>query len=299
MKEISKRDQRIYATGYGKPALIMSLPFMAIGVYALLAYLGYAPIPKPSGDIPIWIFWAIGGVFGVAGLMFFVYSVKGLKNKRRAEEYKKHSFGEAWFVDYPWDREGIKDNASKRWVNSIGFVLFMILFLAPFHWVAFFSGEDPGLFKIIVIIFDIVVVIVFVMSLYQLLQYLKFGTSYLEYRDFPFFVGDKLNVALRNNKLTNVDVTLRYVMERFETTGSGNNRSTTIKSYELYGEKKRFDSIARGAGIEIEFDIPDDKEMVNSLIANPDVKYWELFIESDVVGIDFETTFLVPIYGRG
>ena len=49
--------------------------------------------------------------------------------------------------------------------------------------------------------------------------------------------------------------------------------------------------------VEINFDIPDESEWVTELSGTP-VRYWELVVESARPGIDFRTTFPLPVYRR-
>ncbi|MEE9615068.1 MAG: hypothetical protein V3W31_09020 [Thermodesulfobacteriota bacterium] len=300
MKRINKTDSRIYRTAYGWFAVLFSIPFIAIGTYFALAGFGYLPIPgKVNG--PLWVLGTVGLAFAMSGLVLCSHGIRGVMQKRRAAavgQYGLSSSGEPWLVDYPWDRRGIWDNASGRCIHMLtGFILFAV-FMSPFNWWAFLSGEGPLMVKLIVGLFDAITIGIFVAFIYRLLQYAKFGSSYLEFLNFPFFPGGKLKVALSPHRFEEMDVTLRFVEERFETHGSGKNRSQTLVTYEHYSEKVKLQEPMTFDKLGIEFDIPENPDWVNRLSADPGVRYWELVVEASVPGIDFRTTFPVPVYKR-
>lgn len=318
MKTITKRDTYLYQKIYGKFTLFFSLPFLLIGLLGLLAFVGLLPMPPMSdynGDAPPWILATMAGAFFLAGLVLFILSVRGLMNRRRARLYIEQGIGEEAFVDYPWEqnRSGINDKASKRWIKPFTFAIFMVIFLAPFNWIGFVAPKEGGggghiMFAIVAGIFDVVVVIVFLTAMYQLLQYLKFGTSRLKFRDFPFRPGGFLRVAFGHKKLDKIDVTFRFVEEKLITTQSGGKSRTSHEIYELYSDKKVFSSVPGTVDIEIDFPIPEAgpdsgsgaEVWKNSFTPKGSktklIRYWEVLIESPLKGIDFKTTFPVPVY---
>lgn len=204
---------------------------------------------------------------------------------------------EPWLSDYPWDHRGIRDRAGGRLFGAVTFPIFLVVFLAPFHWWAFVSEDGPLMVKIIVGLFDLVLVLVIGKAIYLVGRYLRFGHSRLGFRRFPFHPGDRLLLAFSGTPLRRLKATLRFIEERFESTGSGNNRSTRLAVYEHFGEQKVLAGSEGAPEIEIDFQIPDNTEWVTALSGQP-VRYWELVVESEQPGIDFKTTFPLPVYAR-
>ena len=49
------------------------------------------------------------------------------------------------------------------------------------------------------------------------------------------------------------------------------------------------------AEVPISFDLPADPELANRLGEAP-VRYWELVVEAEEPGVDFATSFVLPVY---
>ena len=128
-------------------------------------------------------------------------------------------------------------------------------------------------------------------------QFLRFGHSRLRFRQFPYHPGGALEVGFDGAAEESITATLRFVEEQFETTGSGSNRSRRLVSREQFGERREFPVNTGAPEVEIRFDLPDNDEWTTSLSGTP-VRYWELVVESEQRGIDFRTTFPLPVYAR-
>jgi len=82
------------------------------------------------------------------------------------------------------------------------------------------------------------------------------------------------------------------------TTGSGNNRSTSVVCYELYKDVVKYDrdrlnGFATG-DIPMEFRLPADGP-TTTLIATPPT-YWEIEADGKARGVNYEAVFPVPVY---
>lgn len=296
MRSISKTDTRSQATAYGKPAVFLSLPFLAMGGYFALAGFGVLPL-HGKANAPLWVIGFVGLAFFTAGTTLLFHGSRGLFNRRRMRRAGERHFSEPWFVDHPWDPRGIRDQAGRRVLNGLlGLVLIGVL-LVPFNWWAFISDAGGWFIGILVGIFDLVWLLIFGATGGHLIRLLRFGHTRLHFRRFPFHPGDRLQVALAGTRLARLKATLRFVEERWETRGSGSNRSTRLVSYEHYDEHKEVAAPSSAPEIEIDFPIPDNGEWTTTLSGKP-VRYWELVVESEQPGVDFRTTFPLPIYPR-
>lgn len=296
VKRISKNDTRSLATAYRWPAVLMSLPFIGLGTFFALGGFGFTPLPGKA-NAPLWVIGFVGVAFASAGLVLLVHGLRGVINQWRIAERREAGRIQPWFVDHPWDHRGVSDRPFGRMVGSIFFPLSLAVFLTPFNWWAF--GSDQGGWFVIAIvgIFDLMLVFVTGSAVYRVAQTLRYGGSRLAFRRFPFHPGGKLQVALSGRRLERLDATLRFVEERFEQRGSGSNRSTTHVSYEHYNEKKQLQWPGHAPQVEISFEIPNVDDWVTELSGQP-VRYWELLVESEQPGIDYRTTFPLPIYPR-
>jgi len=301
-----KRDFRIRRTASGSSTLTFSLPFIAIGVWFLLAFFGALPVPvMDHGPISNFGLLYGGSIFGAVGFFTFYRAVSSIIIRRRAKKVLERYFDKPWLADHPWRREGVEDSASSRWKKTAMFSIFWFVMLYPFYKFIFIPAGGISFLLVKLTIFISVGFIITGIALYQYAQYKKFGVGRIAFLDFPFFIGNKVRVLFYNEKVPRCEATLRYVMEKMEINsnipGSSRGGASPV-CYEIYSEKKTFNRVSLGMGAEMIFDLPEDKTMVNQLIANPIgkplIKYWELLIESKMPGIDYKTTFLIPVYGK-
>jgi len=91
-------------------------------------------------------------------------------------------------------------------------------------------------------------------------------------------------------------ITLRCIEERYETRAG--DESTWTASYQLHADRLEIDPAwGRMAGqwnVPVTFMLPA-APFETSLSARPP-RYWELAVHGESPGVDFDATFLVPIY---
>lgn len=295
LKKIYKIDSRLQRTSYGWIAFFMAIPFIGMGSFFALAGFGFIHLPSKS-NAPLAVFGAMGIAFAVAGLTLMAYAVIGLSEKKKASLNKRRFADSPWMLDYPWDPSGIDDRPAARWVNSLLGTILFSAFLVPFNWWAFFTREGVFMVKLITGFFDIVLVLIFMGFIYRLFQCLKYGSSRLSFARFPYAPGGVLEVGFSPNCLEEIDVTLRYVEEWLEAHGSGRNRTVRRESVSHWSETRRIKPDIRLPEVPIEFKLPENSRWTTNLTADPRVRYWELVVGSKGPGINFRTTFPLPVY---
>jgi hypothetical protein len=309
MEKIAKVYTYSQATAYGKAALFMSLPFIGLGAFFALGGFGLIPLPfKGFPRSPI--FGAFGATFFFCGSTLFVYAVQSLLNRRRIQKASKRHLNEPWFQDFPWNPHGMRDPAGRRTLGSVLKAVLFCVFLTPFNLVLIVDDPGSWIFWIVIGVFDLAMILIVANALYHLAQFLKFGYARLSFYSFPYHPGDKLVVGFSGTPQDHLKATLRFVEERIETSGSGENQSIELVCYQHYDEQKELPSPAINLSpvnrqkhgnfqseLEIAFDLPDKTEWITELSGTP-VRYWELVVESEQPGIDYRTTFPLPVYGR-
>lgn len=293
MRKISKTDTRSYRTTYRWGALLLGVPFVGIGLPFALIGFGVWDV-ELDANAPMWVLGAVGAAFTLAGGLVIVHGVRGVLNRRRIERTRL-LHDEAWFLDHPWDPEGVEDHPGGRVGHGLVGILLFGVFLAPFHWWAFLSGQGPFMVKAIVILFDLVLFLIVGTTVYHLLQLVKYGRSRLRFARFPFHPGGELRAVFLPARFPRARFTLRFVEERFEERGSGEDRRSVLVCYEHYRETKKVEPARLETEVPVEFDLPDREEWVTELSGQP-VRYWELLVEAEVPGVDFKTTFPLPVY---
>lgn len=283
--------------------ILFGMPFLGVGVFVLLLSLGYLNLQaSTSNDAPTWLLTAFGGVFTMAGLGVAWVGAAGMWRARAARKRKEEHPLEPWYWDHPWD---------SRWAESGGlgpafqaFLMFVFLeaFLSMFHWWAFFSDEKIIPLMLFVGLFDLIALAILAGAIYQFFQHLKYGTSRLHFARFPFRPGHSVEAGLEASskiaRAPSISLTLRYIEEVTETTGSGKNRSTTTVLYGLHEVKQELNaSQFEGTAGEIPISIRlPSGDFSNRLLETPR-RYWQLEVKAETPGIDYAASFLLPVYG--
>ncbi len=231
-------------------------------------------------------------------------------------ERRKREFpDEPWMWDRRWNRAGARAlRSAGESSRSLAPALMATAFLAlaVFAYVFVFSPEDrpPAFIVIPVVLFALGT---WGVHLARGASRLKFGGSFLRYRAFPFFLGERLSATLegidRLKGFTRLTLTLRCARETV--VGSGKQRR--VEREVLYEEPKEvspdevlfgtgdaagvFQLVRRvdpGAALPITFELPE-ADLGSHLYDFPKRK-WELAVEAEVPGVDYRETFLVPVY---
>ena len=210
---------------------------------------------------------------------------------------------EPWYWDHAWDSRGAESGGlGPAFQTFLGF-LFFSAFLSMFNWWAFFSPQRIVPLMIFVGLFNLIPVAILLGAFYQLFQHFKYGTSRLHFARFPFRPGHSIEAGLEASRKVaaapSISLTLRYIEEVTETTGSGKNRSSHQVLYCLHEVKQELNSSQFDAGgdaeIPINIRLPAG-DFSNRLIDTPR-RYWELEVKAETPGIDYAARFLLPVYG--
>ena len=288
-------------TLHGWASILFSLPFLAAGIGITLVGTGRIAIPAKDIHAPLWVIGGVGIVFFLAGVFLLLHGFGGVQRNRRLKKGKYMAPRRPWMWDYAWEPLGISENKRKEVINAFVATVVYILFLTPFNWWAFFSGEITLFWlKGMVIVFDWVIVFIAYQFVRKLSQYLKYGDSRLRFKKFPFILGDKMVVSLVGapTQFEVMTMNLRFIEEAYETSGSGRNRSRNVVCYQIYGEEKVMRSYDAGKSkIVMEWQLPKDPDFATQLSVRP-AKFWELEIQAETPGVDYECRFLLPVYAK-
>ncbi|MHC4940547.1 MAG: hypothetical protein ACYTHK_16530 [Planctomycetota bacterium] len=293
-RRISKTDSMTYRTGYRGGAALFSLPFIGSGTY--FALVGFEYLPPPSNvNAPSWVVGFVGIAFAMAGVLVLVHALRGMRHHARRKRVIELYPDRPWVSDYPWDQNGIDSRLGARALHSIFGATLFCVFLAPFHWWAWMSDQGGLIVKLITGLFEFIAVFVVWSGIRHVLQWLKYGRMRLRWRQFPFEPGGKIDIEFSPNRFDQLRATLRFIEERMETSGSGDNRSTRLVHDALYEESRDLTPGPLQPEVRIELDLPANDEWVNAISGTP-VRYWELHLEAEVGGVDFEASWPLPVY---
>ena len=155
--------------------------------------------------------------------------------------------------------------------------------------------------KAIVILFDLILIAVWWQAAARFGRALKFGGSRIEFGHFPLRLTEPVVLYWQAAKgirgLGQGTFTLRCVEEWVERRGHRKNRSAQVVHEELWSGTWRLEpERARELGkrVEVRFEVPVDAPPTCLHTQKP--VFWELEVKLDLPGLDFEETYLVPIY---
>jgi hypothetical protein len=281
----------------GWSSVLFGLPFLLIGIFIEGSALNLHPVHGKNA--PSWLIAMVGSFFFLPGTFLVIHGITGLAHKMRYRREGALHPGQVWFADYHWHKEGFRFSAFGTLLGRLSFALFWSAFLVPFFW-AGLRGAWP--FLIGGSFFALLGLFIWYRAFQMFADLFRYGNTFLQYDNFPYFLGSTLNAQLRApDHLADIDeltFTFRCVAERYLTGGSGRNRNSQVVCYELYKDvasfpRERLAAFAGGA-IPVQFTIPADQPST-SLISTPPT-YWEIEARGKGREADYEAYFLVPVY---
>lgn len=278
------------------------LPFIGLGTFIMLIGLKAVHVDPKTVHAPYPILTIAGLVFFLGGVMVWSMAWRQYKeNRRRVLAQLKYPNNPA-LADYAWDVKGF---TAPRWtpvLKQFAGGAAITLFFSVFNWWAWFA--KGGLFiQVFVGFFDAIIIGFWVYAFVVFGRAIKFGTSRIEYTQFPYYTGDKIVFRWLTptgiGRAESGTFKLRCVQQWYETSGSGNNRSKQIiqeVQWSAQTSLARPEQISPGKAVELSFDIPGSALATDMNAGKP--IYWELAINLKERGLDFNQTYLVPIYKR-
>jgi len=281
-------------------AFLFGSLFVAAGTLIILVGAKVIPVKTRDVHAPFWVLTVAGATFAAGGFMVWGMAIKQYRSRRRHAEAARLQANEPAFADYAWDPRGYEGSRWKKAGYALGGAFFMSVFLSMFNYWAFWA-KGPWMVKAIVIIFDLILLAVWWEAFLRLGRAIKFGGSRIVFGSFPSRLAEPIAIRWRPAKgivqTSKGSFTLRCVEEWFETRGSGKNQSTTMVHEEIWRQTWLLDEsvlFRSGEEIVLNFDAPSGAP-ATCLSAEKPV-FWEFEVKLDLPGLDFEETYLVPVY---
>lgn len=277
--------------------------FVATGTIIPLVGTKVLKVDPASVQAPYWVLSLCGLSFALAGLMVWGMTWRQFAaNRRRAEAASRYP-GEPALADYAWHPEGFEVSEWPGLAKAIAADVFLTIFLSIFNWWAF-GGKGPTMVKIIVILVDCFLVFVWWRAARQLGRALKFGHSRIEFTGFPCRLSKP--VVLRwepfrgIHRVNQGTFTLRCVEEWTEERDSGEGRTSFLVQEEIWSAKWLLEqprNFQLREEVDLRYELPADARPTQLSADKP--LFWELEVKLDLPGLDFNETYLVPVYGQG
>jgi hypothetical protein len=283
-----------------------------VGVVLGVVFVGFGllPIalievfPDRAGDAPVWLVRTICSLFVLVGAFLAVQQSRAVKRQARVDRLRKLHPDEPWRWDHPWRPDGIEDDSRRKILGAVIGSVFFALLLIPFNWVAFVAREASFIFGPIALLLDLLLACLVGYTVKLIVRRLKYGPSRLRFERFPFHLGETLDVLFsppRNlDQFNSLTLTLRCILDKKTRVKRRNSTEIKVRSHERWAKSQTIEGPGRfqqvQGGMRIPFELPD--EDLETRISDESPQSWELEIKANTPGVDYEATFLVPVYRR-
>lgn len=281
--------------------ILFSLPFLGAGLWVLAMGSGWVQVNSSDVHAPLWVLQVFGLCFFGGGCMVLLMAGRQVSLQKRIRQQQRNFPNEPAYRDYPWDPSGFSPPRWKPVLSAWAMALFMSVFLSMFNWWAFFSDDGPLMVKVIVGLFDLILLWVWWHAFSTLLHAVKFGRTRLVFPEFPVHPGQWLKAVVELppslTGMESAEMTLRCIREFWETRGTGRNRSKSIVHEQIWAESQQWSGYELGAWpgkIQTTFILPADAP--GTCLSEEIPIFWELEVRAEVPGVDLTQRYLVPVY---
>ena len=283
----------------GWKSVLFGVPFLAGGVAIALGTLYANPARKHA---PGWLIYLIGSFFFAAGAFLIIHGLRGVDRRAAYRREVAANPGQIWLADYHWQREGFSFSAMQEMLSRFLGAVVWYAFLVPFFWVGLTQHGLNRMFFVFGALFALLGLYFWVRWARMVADLFRYGNSVLYFNSFPYFPGStfdgRLNLQRNLDAIDELTLTFRCVQEKYVTTGTGQNRTTSVVCYELYRDATTFSRVqlasAGGTGLAVSFRIPQEQPVTRLSDAPP--TYWEIEARGKGRGADYEAYFLIPVY---
>jgi len=269
----------------GWAAAIAGLLFGAVGVGLLVA------AATGALEVPPLLLAGVAALFLGGGM---VVGVQGWRSAQRSRQVALHP-GQPWRFDHAWDPGGALDETGARARAALWQAAIAAAFVLPFHALA---ATQPDAFPLVAVaLLDLLPVAILARGAFLLLRRRKYGVARLRFARFPYLLGEPLEATLllgqRAPLVRDLEVTLGCKERRPVESDEGGERQVRLEEVEVY----RSTQAMRGARqIELRFELPRDGRDLGTDLVSMAPRRWEIRVRGEAPGIDFDATFLVPVY---
>lgn len=277
------------------------IPFGMVFAIVSSSFLVMMLTGQMEGEGDIWVGYVVSGMFVIVGLGV---SVSGFFHWRKSN---KAAAMEARHPDAPWMTQ--KDWASGRIRDSSASATFAMLFFAAFwnaiSWtIAIVAWRDEAadtVARYFVLLFPGIGILVAASAIYQVLRWLKFGSSTFEMAEVPGRIGGSLGGLIKTKAgvypRDGIDLSLKCIHQTV--TGSGKSRRTQEDIVWEATQAIPQDQInISGAHtfIPVYVEIPPDSGVPTVKQSDSEQYFWRLEAKAEVSGVDYQSSYVVPVY---
>jgi hypothetical protein len=289
-------------------SVLLGLPFLAIGIGILLMVTDVVSGFPHSSSMPSWAVGIVGGVFSIAGLCYMVQGAIAIRRRKVIGASPIYRRNAPWTWDHPWDPHGSRDNRVEAFAKPLRVAFISGMLLVPFAYV-FSSAKGPSstLPRTVIGLLGLGFAALATYGLYFLAQKIRYGSSRLRFSRFPFFLGERVEFQLYPSRgfagVEKLEATLRCIEERYNLHSQNQGSQQEITVNERWSEtiEVSIPPQVEAGGIRLHFNLPDTKipwGAISTRLSKPPRAYWTLDLSASVRGIDYASSFLIPVYEK-
>lgn len=244
----------------------------------------------------------VGPVFFLPGFFLAAVMLRSLFGERGARRLAREFPQRPWLHDTDWSQL----RGSPRGATSVAGSSMMLCVVG---WLAFCATLSWALepaaawnFTLVMFVANLCAAFIAALTVRRFLQRFKFGQPQLYLAQVPLEPGTPCSARLLMSRsvgaATKLKATLR--LEKTTTSGAGKNQHTdsvVVCERSLEVPRSAFFEQGGRLAVELRFELPGDQPVTRS---GGDVSYeWQVAVEAETAGVDFEEIFSVPVYRTG
>jgi hypothetical protein len=240
---------------------------------------------------------AMGALFALIALRMLQVAATGSGHELRRMKTRVDP-RQPWTGDYPWKPAGQDPEGAG---SPGGMILGRVAFLGfiAFFNLAWTSGQLA--FRIVIVVLDLFALLIIYDSLQKLWQGLRYARPRILWLTFPAFTGSRLEASFRSRRRLHVTgpvrVTLRCVEDGWRE--RPNNEPSQLEPFQIYEQVTEIPLAEDQAWIDsLRIDVAIPEDLPGTDLSKDEAVYWQLLAQVPVLGPDFESVFLAPVYER-
>ncbi len=239
-------------------------------------------------------------IFSGAGAGIYLLGKFAIRRANKQAELQDLYPDEPWKWRADWQNNTIKaSNGPLRWFATV-FAIFWNLVSLPLWFVIPAEVAKGNYEALIAVLFPIVGIGVIIWAIRSWRQYKIFGNSQLELRQTPIPLGGMLNAKLILPEEVPGGTELKLTLNCIRKTQSSGSKKKTSENILWQTEQtiRIPDVTGRYTAIPIRIQIPVDQPPAVADTSQTGI-IWRLLVDTDIPGVDYETSFELPVFDTG
>lgn len=284
------------------PGCVVSLGVAAC-IIGLMIILAGERSGAPGPRAPTWMFLVLATILLMLAFWLVPAIITSVVREARLRAARAAHPQEPWMADALWNPRFATDDTWLEFGETVRGIVLVLVLLLPFNWWAFIRGGCPKAVVITVAIFNLLLLCGVAKCVYLALRRAKYGGSTLYLERFPFFLGEsfdaRLSVAGSIGDFQSLRIALRCIEEGNLQDKPDAKRQGNV-CFQVYVDERTFDTAGNidhvTSNLPLSFSLPANAPPTQRNVDPP--TYWEVVVNAKKKGLDYEATFVVPVYAR-